>query len=135
MSAKNIGAGSYSFTDFDNITQLTYYRLCMVDKHGGKSYSRIIKCNPNQKGVEIVVFPTVFGNLLTVEVNNTNAKWGELVLHDNQGKILHSEKYLLTAGNNSIRLQNLASLSKGFYLLNIKFADGSPSLSQKLLKQ
>lgn len=135
LPAKNTGAGSYSYTDIDNISQLTYYRLCMIDRNSSKSYSSIIKIDPNLKRAEIVVFPTVFENSLNIEVNNMNAKWSELVLHDSQGRILRTEKYVLTAGNNNIHLQNLASLSKGVYLLQVKFSEGQQSLSQKLLKQ
>jgi hypothetical protein len=68
---------------------------------------------------DVYVHPNPAKNMFNNKLNNVTSK-GEVFLLDNLGKIVQQQN--LNTGNNVI---NIADLSKGIYMVNIKTKQGT----------
>ncbi len=120
VEANNVSGlqNDYSYTD--DLTGLAagivYYRLQMVDKDGSYSFSNINHITIGTDGSQIKLFPNpaheyfVIGNYSIADVANAT-----ILVKDVSGRILISQKFT----NGSEQRVNIASLSKGMYLVSI----------------
>lgn len=105
-----------------------YYRLQMVDNDGKIAFSKIVYINITAEGLRFTIYPNpahiyfVIKNDNFVDVSNAN-----IVVRDLMGRKLITQKF----NNNSEQRINIASLSKGIYMVSID-APGNVQ-SQKLV--
>jgi hypothetical protein len=136
LLSSNSGTAGYSHTDEGIIYPVTYYRLCIVAKNGNTEYSEIRKVNGNeQEEKELLVFPTMFSNTLTVSLNSVAKQWCQTNLYNLQGALVFTQRDFFEVGNYVIILRQLSNLPSGIYLLNTVM-DKQPQLkSRKLIKK
>ena len=117
---KNNSNKSYSYLDKDNITNVKYYQLKMVDLDGTMQFSKIISVIQTEKKVDWLVYPNpVSGN--KIQINYTK-NINSIKLYDASGKLvsedLKAEKQLITLQTN---------LLDGEYLLVLDTEEGKLS--------
>jgi Secretion system C-terminal sorting domain len=136
LLAFNLPTANYSFTDAGVIYPTTYYRLHIVGKNGNGEYSEIRKVNGSTRvEKELMVFPTVFSNTLTIELNSSTNQWCQIHLYNSQGALVYTQKNIFEEGNYTIILKQLSKLPAGIYVLNV-LLDKQPQLnSRKLIKK
>ena len=107
---------------------VNYYRLKLVDRDGGFSYSQIVKAEVRSSAkFSMAAFPNPVDNVMTVTVKG-DVGHAAIALCDVAGKVIRS--YPVTAAECYIDLEHL---SKGIYLL--RYTDGQQVLTQKVIKQ
>jgi len=117
---------NYSFTDFQPLEGLNFYRLRMTDKDGSFKNSPVRKVNFDNSGDDISVYPNpvVQGKVFIASSSNCNAA----VLFDAAGKTIKT--YTLNGRSNTL---DLAGIAKGTYQLKI-FTENSTT-SRKIIIQ
>jgi hypothetical protein len=134
VEAKNMSSlqGDYSYTD--DLTGLApgivYYRLQMLDQDGSYSFSSISHITIGADGSQMKIFPNpahgyfVISNYGIVDVANA-----AILVKDVSGRILISQKFT----NDSEQRVNIASLSKGIYLVSV-VANGNVQTKKLLVE-
>lgn len=125
---------SYSFIDPQPVTGKVYYRLVMVDRSGGKKYSRTIqlsKQNDQQFGLVSVINP--FNYSIDFDVTSPSEARIEVMITDLYGKLLRKNSYLVHAGINALSVPNTENLPAGTYIFRIKNND--TIINRKILKK
>ena len=130
VSAKNATESVYGFTDPEEISSSTYYRLKMIDKNGAYKYSKIILINvTNEFDVKNLVNP--FYNTITADVIVPRSGVLYISLYDNQGKIVKNMQLNVHKGVNDIRLDGIDA-PNGIYYLSFDYEDAA--IKKKLIK-
>jgi len=124
----------YSFTD--DITAINskyvYYRIRISDlDHSMKLTNTVIIKILGPKGNEMTVSPNPSSTNAQIKVVATKAGAGEIAVYDASGKIVLRQQATLLIGTNSIALNNITSLSEGYY--TIRLTSNNESFSSKLL--
>ena len=116
VKATNSGSNenSYNYTDNSISKVVVYYRLLIHEKSGSSFYSWIVRIS--SIGKQYKIYPNPVKDLLTIEVTADLNNTKEIQLFDMQGKLVWKNSYLLTAGNNTIKI-NLTNQTSGSYLL------------------
>ena len=109
---------SYSYSDITNTTGKIYYRLQIVDKNGGISYSNIVSLALSS-ATSISIFPNPVRSTLSLQIQNSKSEIVTVQVVDLLGKVLHQEQSQLSAGLNNVSL-NVASLAKGNYVVIVR---------------
>lgn len=124
---------TYNFNDVKVNAGTNYYRLRMVDKDGRFEYSNIVALNVNIKGFFVTgIYPSPFSDKVSVSISSENAATGTVRLMDNTGKVLARQNTQIRKGITTISLDNLGSLAKGFYIIEVQ--SGETVVTQKLMK-
>ncbi|MFD2247911.1 T9SS type A sorting domain-containing protein [Pontibacter ruber] len=115
----------YSYLDFEpDKTGTRYYRLRQVDLDGSASYSPVQAIVMNKKSSPaFTVYPNPFSDVVTVELEASEAELVELTLTDTYGKTILKQTNKLQIGRNAIRLEVSPQHPAGFYLLTAKQGD------------
>jgi len=113
------GAGNYSFTDVELLQGLIYYRLKMVDKDGGYTYSKVVEVLPIDNRLQMAVFPNPAKDVLTMQVNHKKTETLTIQVIDILGRVLIQQRAKLSAGVNAISLA-VTTLPKGNYTVILK---------------
>jgi len=110
-----------------------YYRIKMREKSGGYTYSRMVSLNINTlAGTSLTVWPNPFTDHLLFSIHNAQRGWIAVKLFNIKGILIKEYKRLLSTENQSVMLDNLASLPPGTYLLEI--SDEKLSISSSIIK-
>lgn len=122
--------GSYNFRDPEPVKGNVYYRIRMIEGNN-HNYSRLILLST---GVEFEIKSVINPFNTKVEIQLTTPREGsaELVIADTYGKIVHRSKRIVSAGLNSVTLDNLANLSAGTYFLRVQL--NGKSINKKIVK-
>ena len=124
---------NYSFTDNYAGYDINYYRLKMLDIDQHYKYSAVIVVRKNTNNFQVKsVFPNPFISEIQVGITLNKNQNIRLNLLNNEGKLLLSKDTKGKTGINTILLNNLGSLSKGIYLLQLVTENGN--INEKLLK-
>jgi len=124
---------NYSFTDNYAGYDINYYRLKMLDIDQHYKYSAVIVVRKNTNNFQVKsVFPNPFISEIQVGITLNKNQDIRLNLLNNEGKLLLSKDTKGKTGINTILLNNLGSLSKGIYLLQLVTENGN--INEKLLK-
>jgi hypothetical protein len=134
VEAKNMSSlqGDYSYTDdlAGLAPGIVYYRLQMLDQDGSYSFSPISHITIGTDGSQMRIFPNpahgyfVIRNYGIVDVANA-----AILVKDVSGRILISQKFT----NDSEQRVNIASLSKGIYLVSV-VANGNVQTKKLLVE-
>ena len=106
----------YIYTDAEPLKMLNYYRLKMVDKDGGFTYSPIKTIN-NIGSFNIAVYPNPVHENLTLVFSTEKAMNSQITIVNTEGKKLYTKKIQLPYGVSSQSI-NLAKFNNGSYYLS-----------------
>jgi len=127
ISASN--KASYSFTDFNPVQGVGFYRVRNVDTDGQSKYSSVVRINLNN-AVVLKAFPLPAGNQITVE-HAISTSPASLSITSLDGKIITTQS---VARGASYTVVNTSTLKSGVYLLRLDQGNGSVE-TLKLVKQ
>jgi hypothetical protein len=124
----------YSFTD--NIASINskyiYYRIRISDlDHSMKLTNTVIIKILGPKGNEMTISPNPSSTNAQIKLVATKAGAGEIAVYDASGKIVLRQQVTLLIGSNSMQLNNITSLSEGYY--TIRLTSNNEIFSSKLL--
>ncbi len=126
VNAKNIaGTNNYNFNDVDSravrATSKLYYRLKMVDKDGGFSYSKVVEIGA-AKSFSVSIYPNpVKGENISIKLATSVTPVLSLTMTDASGK--RYKTWNITSTTNEIKL-NITGLANGVYFLKLMGKEG-----------
>lgn len=124
----------YSFNDIKVNDGTNFYRLKVVSLDGSFLYSNIIELNVSIKGTFITaIYPSPFSDKINISLSSETKDFATILLFDKVGRQLASQQATVNKGVNTITLNNLESLAKGFYIVKVQVGDHIV-LTQKLIK-
>jgi Secretion system C-terminal sorting domain len=98
------------------------YRLKLIDKSGGFTYSNIVNLRMHWKE-HILIAGNPFKNDLRVVLSARNEETVALSLYDAAGKLMKQKQFLVSRGSNTLNLDNLQNLAAGLYTLEIRMKE------------
>jgi hypothetical protein len=120
---------AYHFWDESPVSDVSYYRIKMIDASGEISYSRTVSAKKKENGTSFIqAYPNPASSKLTVKVNNPSAAVYSLTLADVTGKLVKS-----LTGTGNIMEVDLSGIAGGVYLL--KYTDSRNSQTIKIAKE
>ncbi|MEI8087584.1 MAG: T9SS type A sorting domain-containing protein [Paludibacter sp.] len=113
----------------------SYYRLKMMDKDAGFTYSNIVKIETEKKSIALTkMYPNPLHDIFNIEIFAERKSDIQIRVYDLLGKSVLNKQVAVQAGLNEYPL-NLTSLSAGNYIIEIKDMSGSIIGKSKLVKQ
>ena len=117
---------SYEFTDINALdikAKSLFYRLEILGKDNGKTYSNIIKVSFNRSNLFVTINPNLVSSTLHFSVNNTREELGMVIITDVKGIIVKKENINLVKGSIS-KVMNVSGLNEGSYVLTTVASSG-----------
>ena len=127
-NASSSPINNYSFDDKDPQAGINLYRLKQIGYDGNFSYSKVISLGT--KINEWLISPNVVGSQLTIISPYTDNQRLKLNVYNMQGRLVKSEN----VSNAAVIRQNVATLSKGGYILQIIDSKGN-NTSLRFIKE
>ena len=124
----------YSYTDngLENLYQVYFYRLKMIDKDGKSSLSSVVKINGSTSNWRVSATPNPFVNSMNIKIESSVKGSATILVSDMTGKALVKQAVLFNAGNNTFELNETTRFSRGTYLLTI--ISGGEKQTMKIIK-
>ncbi len=124
----------YSYVDESKGDETSYYRLRQIDFDGKETVYKMISitCNNIIDEKNVLAYPNPFDNYLTVDINGFKDEGFELLVIDNYGRVVYSERYYSDNSNFSAVLK-LEYLNPAVY--NLQIISKNIVLSTKVLKK
>lgn len=130
LTAKNIAESFYNFTDPDNITGDTYYRLKMNDGNAAYKYSKVVHLAITEDfEVKNIINP--FKTTISIGVNVAKEGMLNITLHNEEGQLVKSLQVSIKKGIDNIVLDNITG-PDGIYFLSMEF--NNKTIRKKLVK-
>jgi hypothetical protein len=128
--ANNLNQKSnYQFVDANALKGSSYYRLLLVSRKPAYSEIRNIVI---KDGVDkITIAPNPASNIATISFTSIIGGEVTVVIRDMQGRKVKEEKRMISAGRNSIIIDNLSQYAEGVYPVQVTI--GSEIVNQKLV--
>jgi len=118
------GRIQYQFSD--NLSAFNestfFYRLKIIDKDGGYTYSNTILIRKEQKsisGISVSPNPVISGNSFSVRFTSKDNNMVYCKLIDPSGKTIFTQQNKVSPGNNSILLDIPSQMQAGLYILQV----------------
>lgn len=132
---------SYNFKHaqaFENTSNkgTLYYRLKMIDQNGSYKYSLVVSVSKEQSLIserDVQVYPNPFTSELAVKVSSSAKAEATAQLFDIQGRLISSNQYQVSEGENILMIHSTDEIPNGVYFLKIAF--GETVLTKKVVKQ
>jgi hypothetical protein len=124
---------NYSFTDPDNLSGKTYYRIKMRTIDGKSTYSRILQLTLESKGFDFVTVVNPFNNTLFFDLSSAKAATVKAELLDQLGRPVRRKILDIREGNNQFSFENTNALAPGIYILRAELE--GVVIHRKVLKQ
>jgi len=134
VNARNTSQSGYQVSDNvenQNVSKI-FYRIKTYDTQGRFTYSNTIIIQLKNTGEQVNVYPNPFVNKVNLQVSAVVKTVGGFSLYDGTGKLVKRGNYELQAGSNFITIDNLESLSKGVYYLEL--VNGNKKTQTKIIK-
>ena len=129
---------NYAFRDQHaafNQYSVVYYRLKQVDNDGKINYSQVLALRLRQdQAAGLVVAPNPFQSRFQVQVKSEQAGQARIQIQNLNGQTLVSKQAIVYAGQNTLQVDGLSSLSAGVYMARI-WVNDVPVGVQKVVKQ
>lgn len=131
---KNNGAAKidYQFSDPNDLTVVSYYRLRMLDLDGSYTYSEIKPVEPVKESNGLVLFPNPTADILNLRLKVIEQQRATVFLFDAAGREIKSWKRNFTRGTNMFS-ENISSLSAGSYYIVVR-SDKAPNITVSFFK-
>lgn len=113
---------NYSLTDANAFAKarVVYYRLKQLDLDGRFAYSPVVKVSASVNTVNgLSVFPNPYSDSYQVSFNAATDGDATIEMADIQGRVILSETSSVTAGNNSIPMNNVGTVNAGIYFVRV----------------
>lgn len=123
---------NYSFTDPDQITAKSFYRIRMKNNAGHYEYTRIVQLTPSGGGLSFVSVINPFDTELSFELFADLNGTAETEIVDMAGKVISKKVFALETGSNHFSIES-ASLASGVYILRVR--SGQAIIQKTILKQ
>ena len=133
----SVNSNLYTYTDegiFYRGKQF-YYRLKIIKRSGQTVYSAIVRLKHDAVAGISSIVPNPFTDKISFSVALENKDRIAVSLTDVLGRRVVAKSNNCFAGVNTIELNNLSSLPKGFYLIEIRNGEGTILLADKLIHQ
>lgn len=121
----------YEWSD-NHAGQVVYYRVRMKGASGEK-ISKIIKLSASKEPFSLVYVPNPFTSKLVAEISAGTAQSLRILLIDNMGRMVRNQQVNIAAGTNTIVMEDVESLPRGLYTLQIRAGDHV--VNKKVMKQ
>jgi len=113
-----------------------YYRIKAESKAGGLLYTNASKVQVINAAPGMFVYPNpVENNIIQLRLNDQPAGAYSAELLGNDGKIIHSQKFIHNGSNNTQQIAVQQHLSDGQYLLRITGAGKHPAIIKVLVQK
>jgi hypothetical protein len=113
------GREKYLFANKLQATGIRYYRVCMTEEDGTKTYSKIIPLLFKTTGIQLLsINPTLVQEHCLVQVLAQEGSPGKIILVNNQGQVMEITTYILQPGINMLPVE-VTGLSKGIYTIRV----------------
>ncbi len=135
LNAAGNSRNEYTYPDNDlgnRPAQKVFYRLKMIDKGGGFTYSKTIRFDWKQLGTLISVFPNPAQHSLNLSFEQARPGEIMIVITDIKGIVVKKQAGNIPAGRTSIPI-DVSSLPAATYLISV-FSGGSKT-QEKFIKQ
>jgi hypothetical protein len=120
---------SYSFVDADAKSDLSYYKLRLVDNNGSFGYSSLVVVSrTNIVPTVSNVFPNPASTQLNVELNGVATDNMTVTIQDLTGKILYQAENV--SAQSSVYSFDINTLNRGVYIIRIQDEMGQTSVSR-----
>ncbi|GGG38253.1 T9SS type A sorting domain-containing protein [Hymenobacter glacieicola] len=116
---------------------MRYYRLRQIDLNGTEHFygPKIVNFGgAQQSGKVATAFPNPFTDALYLTMDANGASEANLTLVDLTGRVIRQQRVVLSAGSNSVALNNLTDLQPGVYLLRLA-KSGNATETIRVVKQ
>jgi hypothetical protein len=137
LADNNNPSNEKTYTYDDNILAFThpvvYYRIKQFDNDGKFYYSSIIAVKLKTNKNSFSLFPNPVKENLFVNITSSTNEVAVVSVYNTAGQIILTQKNGLTSGNNSFNIENVNTLIKGTYILNIKLSN--LTITEKFNKQ
>jgi len=125
---------NYTYNDANAGNGRKYYRVRQVLPNGSKFYSNVININVNSKlTLNSTIRPNPIESFFDVNVKLTSTSNVMIRLIDQNGRIMHTQRFSGQGGDNKFTVNNLSHLSKGVYIAEISVDEDI--IREKLIKQ
>ncbi|MFK7921541.1 MAG: T9SS type A sorting domain-containing protein [Bacteroidia bacterium] len=111
---------AYDFVDASPLRGTNYYRIRQIDFDGESSYSKQVQINNYASAMSMSVFPNPAEDRLQVELFSPQSGNAELLLTDQQGRIILQENVLLQQDQEAKLVLQLSHLAAGMYQLRLR---------------
>ncbi len=119
VTAKStIGNSDYSFTDFEPVAGINFYRLQMIDVNGRFTYSNIISLRKNNTALELSAYPNPAKNQTTLIFNTAASGKYTIQITDFSGKLIRQFKGFSSIGKNKVGI-DLTNNTNGLYFIKL----------------
>jgi hypothetical protein len=119
----------YAFVDADAKSDLSYYKLRLVDNNGSVAYSSLVVVSrTNIVPTVSNVFPNPASTQLNVELNGVATDNMTVTIQDLTGKILYQAENV--SAQSSVYSFDINSLKRGVYIIRIQDEMGQTSVSR-----
>lgn len=125
---------NYYYNDVDPLSNVSYYRLKMVDADGKFVYSKVIVLTGSgfEKMVLSAVNPNPFHDRINFIVTVEKQEQILVEIVDFSGRTVHTKQLEAKTGSNQVTLEKLNVLPGGIYVLQLKTTDAV--VQQRLVK-
>ncbi|MFY7965112.1 MAG: T9SS type A sorting domain-containing protein [Chitinophagaceae bacterium] len=126
---------TYQFIDANAPESNLYYRLENVDADGKTSLSEVVLVKFNKISIDDwSIYPNpIINKLVNISFKNVKANQYNISLKNIKGETIFEKTININNINHNMLLQLPATITKGFYLLNLLSSDGSINSTKKIL--
>jgi hypothetical protein len=135
VQANNVSSlQQYKFTD--NVSSFSakyvFYRVKVIEQGNSIKITNTVSVKlANWKANEMTIAPNPSSTNAQIKINTAKATKGDISVFDATGKIVLRQQASLLAGNNSIILNNITTLSGGYY--TVRLVANEETFTSKLL--
>jgi hypothetical protein len=122
VSALNNGFATYTHLDVTSASKSRiYYRIKAIEKTGVVVYSKVVFVDDNKSDeLQIYVYPNPTKATTAISIQANAKGIANVSIADITGKIIFTQNYTTSIGNNVIQLQTIENLSAGTYVISVK---------------
>jgi len=128
---------SYNFSDpLVGVTaKVVYYRLRIVDLHGGVTFSKTIalRLDGSVAVDAVTVYPNPFSSNVKLQLRSSREEDVTVRIFNPAGQLVIKRAVTLQPGENVVVIKDLESLAPGLHLLELQTSDGV--IAQKIIKK
>lgn len=117
---------SYTFNDPEVLEGHAYYRIIIKETEGQKN-SQIELLKTSSDKFDFISVTNPFSDMLKFELHSEHQSLATVIISDGNGKTIRSFKQAMQKGSNEVKVNNLASLPGGTYVLQVITSDGMKS--------
>ncbi|MGN6294630.1 MAG: T9SS type A sorting domain-containing protein [Chitinophagaceae bacterium] len=113
---------SYSYTDPNDLTRKTYYRINLRTADNRGSYSRVLELTSQPATFAFVSVINPFGRELFFDISTERGGIAKAELIDNMGSVVKRKSFDVRDGVNQLSLDDTNVLPSGIYILRVELS-------------